>query len=190
MPSRRRPAKRRAGSTGRAGGPARKKRAGSRARSAIYSRGASPRGRGDPSEELHAMVRMTPDDEEVPLDVAARIDDTCDRFEPEWRAGRRPRIEAFLADEPGPWRPELLRRLLAVELAYRRRGGECPTADEYRQRFPEYAGLIDLALGATPIGTAGAGRSPEAVEATLPVTTAAVGPDMATTEEMQFQAAA
>ena len=41
-------------------------------------------------------------------------------------AGRRPLIEEVLRAEPGPWRVELLRHLLAVELAYRRRGGEAP----------------------------------------------------------------
>jgi serine/threonine-protein kinase len=74
--------------------------------------------------------------------IAARIDEACDRFEAAWRAGRRPRIEEVLEAEAEPWRPELLRHLLAVELAYRRRGEERTTADEYRQRFPGYDQLF------------------------------------------------
>jgi tRNA A-37 threonylcarbamoyl transferase component Bud32 len=75
--------------------------------------------------------------------VAARIDEVCDHFEADWRAGRRPRIEEVLEAEPEAWRPELLRHLLAVELAYRRRAGEAPEPEEYRCRFPAQTALID-----------------------------------------------
>ena len=46
----------------------------------------------------------------------------------------------------GPERQALLRELLALDLAYRRRGGEPPTPDEYRMRFPAHVDLIDAAF--------------------------------------------
>ena len=61
-------------------------------------------------------------------ELARQIDEACDRFEADWKAGRRPRIEDYLAGVPGPGRPALLRELLELELAYRRKGGERPTA--------------------------------------------------------------
>src|SRR5262249_16379269 len=39
-------------------------------------------------------------------------------------------------------RPLLLRELLRLELALRRQG-ETPVPDDYRQRFPEHAGLVE-----------------------------------------------
>lgn len=90
--------------------------------------------------------RAEDDARDLPPTVAARIDEACDRFEADWAAGRRPRIEQVLEAEPGPWRPELLRHLLAVELAYRRRAGEVPEPEEYRRRFPEHAAPIDRAF--------------------------------------------
>src|SRR5262249_30055742 len=49
----------------------------------------------------------------------------------------------------------LLQELLAMELAYRRRTGEHPDADEYRQRFPDHVEIIsavfsERALPASP----------------------------------------
>ena len=72
----------------------------------------------------------------------SRIDLACDRFEEAWRAGRRPRIEAHLAESPEPERPQLFGQLLRVELELRRRGGDEPTAEEYRLRFPDYPELV------------------------------------------------
>src|SRR5262249_51609770 len=39
------------------------------------------------------------------------------------------------------------RELVALELVWRRGGGERPTPDEYHARFPEFAGLIDAVFG-------------------------------------------
>ena len=74
------------------------------------------------------------------------IDRACDRFEAAWKAGRRPSIEEFLGEVAGPERQALLRELLALDLAYRGRGGEPPTPDEYRMRFPADVDLIDAAF--------------------------------------------
>jgi tetratricopeptide (TPR) repeat protein/predicted Ser/Thr protein kinase len=93
------------------------------------------------------MVPYDPDEgADTPLAMAARIDELCDRFEADWRAGRRPRIEEVLEAEPGPWRSGLLRQLLGVEVAYRRLEGETPDPEEYRHRFPGFAEAIDRAF--------------------------------------------
>src|SRR4051812_28893192 len=99
---------------------------------------------------------------------ASLIDLACDRFEQQWREGRRPRIEAYLADYPRLDRPAFLDALLKVELWWRREHGERPTPQEYLKRFPEHGGLIDDAFGAAegmprptsppPLGGATGGR--------------------------------
>src|SRR5262249_20329602 len=72
----------------------------------------------------------------LPLTLAGQIDRACDRFEDDWKAGRRPRIEAYLADAAEPDRPVLLRELLLLELEFRRVHGERPSPGEYQDRFP------------------------------------------------------
>ncbi len=82
------------------------------------------------------------------LSQFSEIDAACDRFEDDWRAGRRPRIEDYLDAVPEPARPALLRELLMLELAYRRLHGEEATPDEYRRRLPAHDELILAAFEA------------------------------------------
>lgn len=56
------------------------------------------------------------------LSLARRVDAVCDRFEAEWRAGRRPRIDDFVAAAPESDREALRQALRAVELELRGRG--------------------------------------------------------------------
>jgi serine/threonine protein kinase len=72
---------------------------------------------------------------------ARRVDQVCDRFEAAWQTGQRPRLEDYLDEAPEPQRSVLLGELLKVDVAYRRRAGEDPCPDDYRQRFPS----LDLA---------------------------------------------
>jgi serine/threonine protein kinase/tetratricopeptide (TPR) repeat protein len=74
--------------------------------------------------------------------VARQVDAVCDRFEGAHRAGRRPQIEDYLAGTPDPEQPILLRELLALDLAYRSRRGEVPTAEEYARQLPDHIELI------------------------------------------------
>jgi WD40 repeat protein len=83
-----------------------------------------------------------------------------DRFEAAWRAGERPRLEDYLAEVPEPDRAELLRVLLAVELAHRVRAGERPMAGEYRLRFPGHDDLIASLCTAVDPGQTG-GETPD-----------------------------
>ena len=58
----------------------------------------------------------------------------------------RPDIGAFLKDCPVAQRAALFRDLLNVEVLHRRKKGEKPTAEEYRERFPEMDEIIQTAL--------------------------------------------
>jgi hypothetical protein len=40
----------------------------------------------------------------LPLEAERRIDRDCDRFEAQWQAGQRPRLEDHLAQAAGPER--------------------------------------------------------------------------------------
>jgi serine/threonine-protein kinase len=93
-----------------------------------------------------------PGDAAMSPTVIEEIERVCDRFEAAWRAGRRPRIEDDLGGLAGPARHDLLRALLAIELAYRCQYGERPDRREYRARFPDDAGPVRLAF--TELGQA------------------------------------
>src|SRR4051812_34123521 len=79
---------------------------------------------------------------ELPPTMAARIDEACDRFEAAWKAGSRPRLEDYLGEFLAAGQPQLLRELLILELAYRRRDGQRPQPHEYQDRFPTHTALI------------------------------------------------
>ena len=65
-----------------------------------------------------------------------RIDTACDRFEAAAR-GSAARDRGGTEGGTCPGRAGLLRDLLVLELAYRRRAGERPEPDGYRARFPD-----------------------------------------------------
>jgi serine/threonine protein kinase len=75
------------------------------------------------------------------------LDRACDRFEAAWRAGERPDLAAYLAGVEGPERAALARELIAVDVHWRGRAGEQPTAEEYLERFPDDAEVVRLAFG-------------------------------------------
>jgi WD40 repeat protein len=75
----------------------------------------------------------------LPFDALERIDRICLRFEQSWRSGPRPGLGDYLAGQ-GDERRALFRELLKVELEYRRKAGEHPTAEEYCRRFPDEDG--------------------------------------------------
>jgi WD40 repeat protein len=89
----------------------------------------------------------------LPPPLAREVDQVCTRFEVAWQGvgqgGLRPRIEDYLAEAPEPARPVLLRELIAVEVAYRRRLGEAIGPEDYADRFP---GLNPSCL-ANPVAT-------------------------------------
>jgi serine/threonine-protein kinase len=82
--------------------------------------------------------------------------DACARFEREWREGRRPRLEDFLAGAEGAEREALAGELLRVELDCRARAGEAPEAREYRQRFPGLDAVVEALFATVAEGVGGA----------------------------------
>jgi eukaryotic-like serine/threonine-protein kinase len=91
-------------------------------------------------------------EDRLPDSPALRIDEACARFEAAWRAGQRPRIEEVVAEAAEPGRPALLRELIALEAELRRARKERPTPEEYRDRFPEQAGVVDAVFAETALG--------------------------------------
>jgi len=91
------------------------------------------------------------------------VERSCDRFEAAWREGKRPRIEDETLAVPEPGRSELLRELLVLELAYRRRAGEGPGPREYRERFRGYERVVDEAFGLPGPDARGPGPAGEAI---------------------------
>jgi predicted ATPase len=75
--------------------------------------------------------------ERLPGARARHFDAVCNQFEQSWRAGGRPAIEAYLGEVSGFERLVLVRELLLVEVPYRWRAGDVPSAEEYRARFPD-----------------------------------------------------
>jgi eukaryotic-like serine/threonine-protein kinase len=91
-----------------------------------------------------------------------RIDRLCDRFESEWEAGRRTRIEDALTELPESDRPAAFEYLLRLELDLRWVDGEWPEPREYHDRFPDHAGLIDAVFSeVAPPSTAWEADGPE-----------------------------
>ncbi len=74
--------------------------------------------------------------------IARQIDELCDRFESQWRGGKRPRIEDYLASAPANLRPSLLQHLLPVELELRATAGDMLAEAQYRERFVEHASVV------------------------------------------------
>jgi hypothetical protein len=76
--------------------------------------------------------------EALPLEAARRVDRVCDRFERACKAGRRPRVEDFLAEVGEPERLALYAELLLLDGRYGDPGGgqstdpvlSGPTADQ------------------------------------------------------------
>jgi tetratricopeptide (TPR) repeat protein/serine/threonine protein kinase len=120
------------------------------------------------------MSRRPSRDESLSPELAELLDPLCDRFEAAWLAGRRPRLEDFLAKVTEAHRPALLRELLALEREYGGRAGDRPTADEYRRRLPAYADVIEWAFGQT---SASRGKAAPRTAAHVPDLSA--GPDPA-----------
>jgi anti-anti-sigma factor len=118
--------------------------------------------------------------ESLPLSLAQRVDEACDRFEKAWKVGQGPRIEEYLAEVPELDRVPLLRELLALEIELRGNGGERPTWEEYHRRFREHSELIRAAFANSPCD---ADNSPsgDSAGATTPyqpaTSSSAVGPN-------------
>ena len=91
---------------------------------------------------------MTIRRKKLPITALERIDDLCAEFERSWQSKQPKTIESVISGALSDDERELLlSELLVLEIDYRRRNGESPTADEYLARFPDNAQTIRDALG-------------------------------------------
>ena len=86
--------------------------------------------------ELSALLN------DLPEEAVWRLEEICRRFEQSWQADQRPRPEEFLAGAEGVERLAVLRELLRLDVYYRRRVGESPSAQDYATRFPNADALL------------------------------------------------
>ena len=78
-------------------------------------------------------------------DIAAQIKAACVRFSSEWRAGKKPRIEAYLKSVDRGSRVRLLGSLLQVELRLLEQAGQTPSLETYQKRFPKHGKIVAAA---------------------------------------------
>ncbi len=93
-----------------------------------------------------SLPNLTRDDS-LPPDDLVRVIDRCDRFEAEWKAGRRRLIEEELAEVDEPIRSRLFRELLALEYELKRQDGRPANLDDYLSRFPYQANQVREVFG-------------------------------------------
>jgi serine/threonine protein kinase len=86
----------------------------------------------------------------LPISLAKRVNEICDRFEAAWKAGQRPAIEDCIVAIPEPEQRALLGELLALEIELRRNSGDVPGPEEYEERFPQHVELIRAAFAGAP----------------------------------------
>jgi serine/threonine protein kinase len=84
----------------------------------------------------------------TPENLHDSVDQRCvarlsEEFERAWSAGQRPNLRRHLAGLPQATREALFRKLLRMEIDFRRRAEEIPTADEYRAGFPEHEATVE-----------------------------------------------
>jgi hypothetical protein len=79
------------------------------------------------------------DDAALPLSAARRVDALAYRFEKSWKAAaapdQRPGIADYVENTSAAEQSALLSELIALDIEYRRRAGEDPQAEDYRQYF-------------------------------------------------------
>lgn len=82
-------------------------------------------------------------------DWHARAKKLCDEFERACRAGASPQVEALLGKIPKSRRPEMIHRLVSLELAHRLTHGEVPDLAELQARFPDHRDQVTAAFAET-----------------------------------------
>jgi WD40 repeat protein/predicted Ser/Thr protein kinase len=111
------------------------------------------------------------------LDVLAEIDAVCDRFEAEWRAGRRPQVEDYLPQVAEAARPQLVEELLRLDLHYRRQHGDEPRLTDYQARLPVLSMSKLAELLASPGPAAPPVSTPTSSQASTGALAGEAGPD-------------
>jgi serine/threonine protein kinase/formylglycine-generating enzyme required for sulfatase activity len=69
------------------------------------------------------------------LESALLIEEACERFEAEWKAGRRPRLADYLGNATDSLFPHLLQELVLLDVHYRQQIGETLCLEDYRNYY-------------------------------------------------------
>jgi len=88
-------------------------------------------------------------DSELPLSVRLRIDECCDQFEQQWRAGEQPSIESYLAGWSDAEAKALFVKLLEIDNDYRERTGSGGASVTYSSGLRRIAATLDAAMEQT-----------------------------------------
>ena len=89
----------------------------------------------------------------TPVDAARLVDQLCDEFESSWQQGIRPEIAHYLVRIDARTRDSLLKELILIDLHYRHSCGEPPESQDYFNRFPNSAEIINAAFAPADSGT-------------------------------------
>lgn len=88
-------------------------------------------------------IRSTGDFDKLSFEAAQKVDQICDDFESSLRSGTQLRIEFFLEQVDAETAVVLLQQLLSIEWDYKLRAGGEPSLEEYQERFPQQARLVE-----------------------------------------------
>lgn len=82
-------------------------------------------------------------DETLPVELARRIDQCCDRFERLWHEDPKPSLEEFLRDIALEEKPVFFEALLKLEFELQSHFGHRPSLETYARRFPGQEELVE-----------------------------------------------
>jgi hypothetical protein len=77
------------------------------------------------------------------------VEAACELFESDFKCGKQPEIEHFLAGWDEPERSKLLYELLCLEIQHRYAHGQPYSRDDYLARFADHREVVDEALQCT-----------------------------------------
>ena len=80
---------------------------------------------------------------DLPVTSRRQIDEICDRFETEWRAGSIPTSPSSSTKRPGRRESNCSANLSRLDQEFRRQAGEHVATADYGSRFPELATVLD-----------------------------------------------
>ncbi len=79
------------------------------------------------------------------LAIDELINEICEQFEEDWQV-RRPQIAEYLRLAPPQHHATLIAELLPVDIAYRVKAGETPSANDYLQQLPQHQDTVAKAF--------------------------------------------
>ena len=80
------------------------------------------------------------------LSSADRIDILCDAYEQACQQGDQPELSSYLSQCAGTERDSLFAELMLLDVELRQSQGKSPSGDEYLDRYPEFAPVIETVI--------------------------------------------